>query len=195
MLYPRLTNNLVCASIPALLSKIDCRLNVLASDLYNNTIYMLNKPIYSDEISILLNYKRILTMKYCNPTYCEKFTVEMIASRVKLLTLNCVSKCFYEERLTTTTTTIVPIANYISSLTSSNIFGVCMFSRDVAVYTSTPTIQVGTILYTDSNLTTVYSDTTNLYRSGPLVNDSSFTYIKINSSGAVTQYDINPCIT
>jgi hypothetical protein len=106
MLHPKLINNLICASIPVLLSNINCQLDKLASDLYNNIIYELNKPIYTNEILILLNYKRILTMKLVDPCYCEKFTVDMIASRVRLLTIGCKCKCIYEERTTTTTTTI-----------------------------------------------------------------------------------------
>lgn len=107
MLNPRLIKNLSCASIQALLASINCQLNKLAGDLYNNTIYELNRPVDSDKILILLNYKRILNMKIADPCYCEKFTVEMIASRVKLLTIGCKCKCVYEERTTTTTTTIV----------------------------------------------------------------------------------------
>lgn len=103
MLYPRLTNNLLCEEIPALLSKIDCRLNVLASNLYNNTIYMLNKPIYEEEIFTLLFYKRLLLIKYCDTDYISRFTLQMIASRVNLLTSGCVCKCVYEEKTTSTT--------------------------------------------------------------------------------------------
>jgi hypothetical protein len=33
----------------------------------------------------LLNYKRILTFKLVNPDYAKDFTVEMIASKVKIL--------------------------------------------------------------------------------------------------------------
>lgn len=57
----------------------------LAKNQYNNTIFMLNYPVPSTVFSDLINYKRILTYKYCNPNYVCAFTVENIASRIKLL--------------------------------------------------------------------------------------------------------------
>lgn len=110
MLYPKLTNYPSCVEIPTLLDNIDCKLSQLGSDLYNNTIYMLNRPVSTLEMSTLLNYKRILMIKYCNPYYSPYYTIEMIASRVKRLTLNCKSRCLYEEiTTTTTTTTTIPV--------------------------------------------------------------------------------------
>ena len=85
MLTPRLTTYPACATVTALLIDIDCRLTELAVNLYNNLIYSLNQPIASEAMMDLLNYKRILTYKFCNPDYAAPFTVEMIASRVKLL--------------------------------------------------------------------------------------------------------------
>ena len=84
MLSPRLTDCIECSSIPALLKDIDCKLTILANSEYNNIVFILNNPI-SDVIGDLLNYKRILTYKYCNPDYAAKYTVKMIASRVKIL--------------------------------------------------------------------------------------------------------------
>jgi len=84
MLYPRLVDT-DCSTIPALLHDIDHKLNELGANLYNNISYMLNQPVPATAIIDLLNYKRILTFKYCNPDYASKYTVEMIASRVKLL--------------------------------------------------------------------------------------------------------------
>jgi hypothetical protein len=85
MLSPRLTNCPECASIPALLADIDCKLLELGNNLYNNVVFMLNQPVPGGVMLDLINYKRILTYKYCNPNYAAPFTVNMIASRVKLL--------------------------------------------------------------------------------------------------------------
>ena len=85
MLSPRLTNCIDCASISALLIDINDRLTVLANSQYNNIVYSLNYYIPGEVIGDLLNYKQILTYKLCNPNYCAPFTVQMIASRVKVL--------------------------------------------------------------------------------------------------------------
>jgi hypothetical protein len=85
MLSPRLTNCVECASIPALLNDIDCKLRELAQREFNNIVFSLNKTIKGDIIKDLLNYKRILLFKYCNPDYASCFTVKQIASKVKLL--------------------------------------------------------------------------------------------------------------
>jgi len=85
MLNPRLTDCPACTTIPALLADIDCKLNQLAGNLYNNVVFILNQPVPAGAILDLLNYKRILTYKFCNPGYAGPYTVEMIASRVKLL--------------------------------------------------------------------------------------------------------------
>lgn len=85
MLSPRLTNCVECASIPALLNDIDCKLKELAQREYNNIVFSLNKVVKGEIIKDLLNYKRILFFKYCNPDHASCFTVEQIASRVKLL--------------------------------------------------------------------------------------------------------------
>jgi hypothetical protein len=85
MLSPRLTNCIDCTTIPALLADIDCKLTELAVNQYNNIIFSLNNYIPGTVIDDLLNYKRILTYKYCNPEYACRFTVKMIASKVKIL--------------------------------------------------------------------------------------------------------------
>lgn len=85
MLSPRLTDCINCSNIPSLLSDIDCKLRELANNLYNNTVFSLNREIKGIVITDLLNYKRILTFKWCNPNYASHFTVNMIASKVKLL--------------------------------------------------------------------------------------------------------------
>jgi hypothetical protein len=85
MLSPRLTNCIDCTTIPVLLADIDCKLTDLANNQYNNIVFSLNYPVPGVVIGDLLNYKRILTYKYCNPDYASHFTVKMIASKVKLL--------------------------------------------------------------------------------------------------------------
>ena len=85
MLQPRLTNCIECASIPALLIDIDCKLTDLAKQQYNNIVFSMTNYMPGPVIGDLLNYKRILTYKYCNPDYAIRFTVKQIASRVKVL--------------------------------------------------------------------------------------------------------------
>lgn len=85
MLTPRLTNCLECADIPTLIAEIDCKIKDVSVDLYNNTVFMLNRPISAIVMISLLNYKRILTYKYCNSDYAKHFTVQMIASKIKIL--------------------------------------------------------------------------------------------------------------
>lgn len=85
MLTPRLTNCTECAAIPVLLDDIDCKINELSKKMYNNVVFSLNQPIDGSVMFDLLTYKRILTYKYCNPDYASLFTVNMIASKVKLL--------------------------------------------------------------------------------------------------------------
>ena len=85
MLSPRLTNCPECASIPALILEIDCKLSELGNNLYNNIVFMLNQPVPGGVMLDLINYRRILVYKYCNPEYAGCYTVNMIASRIKLL--------------------------------------------------------------------------------------------------------------
>lgn len=67
------------------MTDIDCRLTELANVQYNNIVFSLNNYIPGTVIGDLLNYKRILTYKFCNPDYAAPFTVKMIASRVQIL--------------------------------------------------------------------------------------------------------------
>ena len=85
MLTPRLTQCPECANIPALLSEIDCKITDLAKIEYNNIVFSLNKPTQGTIISDLLNYKRILTHRFCNPDYACQYPLNQIASRVKIL--------------------------------------------------------------------------------------------------------------
>jgi len=85
MLNPKLTNCVDCTTIPSLLLQIDCKLKELAQNLYNNIVFALNHKIPSTAIIDLLNYKRILTYKLCNPDYTSCYSVESIAGKVKIL--------------------------------------------------------------------------------------------------------------
>ena len=85
MLYPRLTNCIECASIPALLTDIDNKLTYLATVQYNNIVFSVNHYIPGEVVGALINYKQILAYKAVNPNYCKPFTIPMIASRVKVL--------------------------------------------------------------------------------------------------------------
>ena len=141
MLLPRLTDCVNCSSIPALLANIDCKLLQLSKDLYNNTVFILNKKFSSVVMNDLLMYKRILTYKYCNSEYAGKYTVDQIASRVRVLTGNskaCCSEC-YEGfggygPTTTSTTTVEPIS-YVEiclGYSDSGCSGAC--SADCSTY-------------------------------------------------------------
>lgn len=103
MLSPRLTNCVECTTIPFLINEIDCKIAQLAGNLYNNIVFMLNQPVPANVMIDLLNYRRILTFKYCNPDYAGCFTVPMIASKVKILTVN--NKPMVRPSCGTTTTT------------------------------------------------------------------------------------------
>lgn len=85
MITPRLNNCVNCTTIPSLLSDIDCKLTELAKNEYNNIVFALNRTIDSEAMLDLLNYKRILQYKYCNSDYADGFTVENIASKIKIL--------------------------------------------------------------------------------------------------------------
>lgn len=85
MLLPRLNNCINCATIPVLINDINVKIASLATEQYNDIIYQLNNYINGEVIFDLLQYKQILEWKFCNADYCAPFTVEMIASKVKIL--------------------------------------------------------------------------------------------------------------
>lgn len=85
MITYRLTNCVACTTIPVLLADIDCKISELAKTQYNNIVFALNNYIPSTVMSDLLNYKRILECKACNADYASCYSVEQIASKVKLL--------------------------------------------------------------------------------------------------------------
>jgi len=85
MLTYRLTNCEECTEVPVLLNDIDCKLTSLAKSLYGNITLALSKPIREDVMWDLLNYKRILEYKSCNVEYASCYTLDAIASRIKVL--------------------------------------------------------------------------------------------------------------
>jgi hypothetical protein len=89
MLASKTTDCVNCTTIEVLLCDIDCKIFQLSKVLYNNMAYMLNKTVDSSVLVDLMNYKRILEYKNVNLEYAVDYTVDMIASRVKLLTQNC----------------------------------------------------------------------------------------------------------
>ena len=151
MLSPRLTNCPECANIPSLLKKIDCKLAELGNNLYNNISYMLNKPVPSSDILQLIGYRRILMHKYCNPSYVEKYSVQMIASRVIRLTLGCVSRCNEPERCLEDPCDITIVPNPTTTSTSTS---------STSSTTTTSTTAVPTTTTTSSSSTSSTSSTT-----------------------------------
>lgn len=113
MLSPRLTNCPECVNIPYLLKKIDCKLAQFGNRLYNNISFMLNQSIPTDDIFQLIMYKRILTYKYCNPSYLCDYSVNNISSKVIRLTTGCVSRCNEPERCLETPCNIEVVPNTI----------------------------------------------------------------------------------
>lgn len=85
MLTPRITNCTECSDISSLLEEIDCRMTELAKSLYNNVIFSLNQTVPANVIIDLLHYKRILIYRICNSEYAGEYSLNKIASRVKLL--------------------------------------------------------------------------------------------------------------
>lgn len=85
MIVPKVTNCKDCAEIPPLIADINCKIFELSMRLYNNIVFSLN--LYIDYMAILdlLNYKRILEYKQVNPDYACRYSVNQIASKVKLL--------------------------------------------------------------------------------------------------------------
>lgn len=111
MLNPRLITCIECDSISTLIENIDCKVANLGTTLYNNLVFMLNKPVSAESFIDLLNYRRILQYKYGNIDYLPEYTIEMIASKVKRLTVGSkCSPCGCDDSMptTTTTTTILP---------------------------------------------------------------------------------------
>jgi hypothetical protein len=118
MLTPRLTNCAQCDDICSLIDSIDCKVAEMSVSLYNNVVFMLNKSFDHELLSDLLNYKRILQYKVCNPNYAGCFTVNMIASKVRRFTSGCIKDCscrISSVETTTSTSTLAPITTSTTS--------------------------------------------------------------------------------
>lgn len=85
MLSYRLVDCEDCTSVSSLINDIDCKVTDISKSLYNNIVYGLRNYTRSDIIWDLLQYKRILQYKKCNPEYANKYNVGNIAGKVKLL--------------------------------------------------------------------------------------------------------------
>ena len=123
MISPKLTNCKECANIPDLLRKIDCKLAELGNNLYNNVVFMLNKPIANSEISQLLVYKRVLQHRFCDTHYaesCPTVSTEDIASKVIRLTAGCVPFCNEPTVCEITTCALTPCPNPTTTTTSTS---------------------------------------------------------------------------
>lgn len=112
MLTTRMTECIQCGDILTLISEIDCKITEIGGKMYNSIVYALNpcnSSCDADGMGDLLNYRRILVHKWCNNEYTEDFTVEQIASKVKLMTSGCIPQecCDTCPPVTTTTTTTV----------------------------------------------------------------------------------------
>jgi len=138
MIIPRLTYCPECPDVLSLIRDIDCQLMYVSDDLYNNTVFMLNRYIDGEVIIDLINYKRILFAKYCNSDYASTYTLAQIASRVKMLTLGVTcTNCDEIVRTSTSTTTAVPTTS------TSTTAGPTTTSTTTAIaYTTTTTTSI-----------------------------------------------------
>ncbi len=145
MLSPRLTNCKECANIPDLLRKIDCKLAELGNNMYNNVVFMLNRPIAVSQISELLVYKRLLTFRYCDTHYasgCPEVSTEDIASKVIRLTAGCVSLCNEPTVCEITTCAIIPCPNPTTTTTSTSSTSTTTTTSTTATPTTTTTTTI-----------------------------------------------------
>jgi len=85
MLNPKLTNCTNCADVSSLIDEIDCRVAKLAGNMYNNITLMFNQPIPAEALVDLLIYRRILERKRVCSSYLSGYTINNIASRIKVL--------------------------------------------------------------------------------------------------------------
>lgn len=142
MLTPRLTNCQDCHKIPDLLKSIDCKLAELGNNMYNNVVFMLGRDVPAYTISQLLAYKRILTFKYCNPSYAGTISVNDIAAKVIRLTSGCVSRCNTPTvcEITTCCVTVVPNPSTTTTSTSSTTTTTTTIIPTTSTTTSTTTL-------------------------------------------------------
>ena len=98
------------------------KLAELGNNLYNNVVFMLNRPIATSEISQLLVYKRVLRNRFCDTHYahgCPEVSTEDIASKVIRLTAGCVPHCGEPTVCEITTCPITPCPNPSTTSTST----------------------------------------------------------------------------
>lgn len=85
MLVPKITQCEECGDIQQLIQDINCKVFELSKKLYNNIVFSLNLYIDYTAMQDLLHYRRILEYKLVNQEYACNYSVNMIASKVKLL--------------------------------------------------------------------------------------------------------------
>jgi len=195
MISPRLTNCKECANIPDLLRKIDCKLAELGNNLYNNVVFMLNRPIAVSEISELLVYKRILQHRFCDSHYakdCNSISTEDIASKVIRLTAGCVPFCNEPTVCEITTCAIKPCPNPTTTTTST--------SSTTTTSTSSTTTTTSTIYpdcrvegcfttpttTTTSSTSTSTSSTTTTTTTNPITTTTTTTLIAVTGNSYFT---------
>jgi hypothetical protein len=181
MISPRLTNCKECANIPDLLRKIDCKLAELGNNLYNNVVFMLNRPIAVSEISELLVYKRILQHRFCDSHYakdCNGVSTEDIASKVIRLTAGCVPFCNEPTVCEITTCAIKPCPNPTTTTTST--------SSTTTTSTSSTTTTTSTI-YPDCRVEGCFTT--------PTTTTTSSTSTSTSTSSTTTTTTTNPITT
>jgi hypothetical protein len=162
MLSPRLTNCKGCADIPDLLRRIDCKLAELGNNLYNNVVFMLNKPIAVTQISELLVYKRVLMFRYCDTHYatrCPEISTEDIASKVIRLTAGYVSFCNEPTVCEITTCAITPCPNPTTTTTSTSSTSTTSTTSTSSTTTSTTTLNCNFTGVIDCSITTTTTTT------------------------------------
>lgn len=195
MLSPRLTNCVECTTIPVLLNEIDCKIAQLAGNLYNNIVFMLNQPVQANVMIDLLNYRRILTFKYCNPDYAGCFTIPMIASKVKILTVNnkpiarpsCGTTTTTTTNLTSTTTTTQSPNRFLLGNSYSSAFAACQQVETYNYYTDGSIPSSGVTLYFDQARTITANNIPYLAYGGNLLHtDGSGTLIYDSSCSSLT---------
>ena len=188
MLTPRLTNCIICADIPSLLRDIECQLVIFAKRYYNNITLSLNLPTDPNSMFDLLNYKRILTYKYCNSEYASNYTVNMIASKVKLLTAGCKNPCYSADlpivittttttstSTTTTSTSTTSITSTTSSTTSTTAIPRCEYNGgSIIIAPTTTTTTTSSTSSTSSTSTTSTTSTTTTV--SPIIEEYGYLY-------------------
>ena len=162
MISPKLTNCKECANIPDLLRRIDCKLAELGNNLYNNVVFMLNRPIATSEISQLLVYKRVLRNRFCDTHYahgCPEVSTEDIASKVIRLTAGCVPHCGEPTVCEITTCPITPCPNPSTTSTSTTSTSTTSTTSTSSTTTTTTTLNCNFSGSIDCNITTTTTTT------------------------------------